>query len=660
MTSFRRPLLIYCVTVVGPTLVVLTLGLTAVRRQYQASETSRKTTRGLQESRLAGEIERRMRAGAEAVLMSDAWARLVVRLASDDPAVVDQARLETEAIRRAHPVAGELFVTHAGALVYPRVQPSFPRDPAEWIREEPTAIRVRLHALLVDAEQFENAGRLSAALAAYRQAHALSTTRRIQALATAGMARSSAAAGDVISAAQAWARLATEFADLYDRNDRPHAVVAAAELAGMSPDRGPLIAEVRKALIAGRWSITPDQAGYFLDRMPAQDRRLEDGPFLRTLAFARRLRRTLPHMPRVSDGGQSEAGAIIADGVRDQLFYRAHAGTAIVAGLSPDPAWVTGTLIPSVRSETLPGVIAQFEEPALQRSPFVAGVILPRISVVQQESVARTRDVLTFVAGIVAVLGVLGMGVVLLARDVARETHLNRLRADLVSGVSHELKSPLSVIRVYAETIDNTADLTPEERRQFTSAIVEETERLRRLVDDVVDFSKIQQGERPYHLVSAPIADVVRRAAERFEPYARVRGLSLNASVPEVVETVDLDPRAVEQAVLNLLDNAAKYAGDSTEIDLRLRTSGAQVLVEVRDRGIGIPAAEQANIFNRFHRGDHADRGGYGLGLYLVRHIMEAHGGRVEVTSARGEGSVFTLHFPHRAPEVADAQSLAG
>jgi two-component system phosphate regulon sensor histidine kinase PhoR len=179
-------------------------------------------------------------------------------------------------------------------------------------------------------------------------------------------------------------------------------------------------------------------------------------------------------------------------------------------------------------------------------------------------------------------------------------------------------------------------------------------------VDDVVDFSKIQQGERPYRLVSAPISDVVRRAAARFASYARVRGLSLNAEIGDELGPLNLDPRAVEQAVLNLLDNAAKYAGDSTEIDLRVRTSGAQVLVEVRDRGIGIPAAEQAHIFNRFHRGTHVDRGGYGLGLYLVRHIMEAHGGRVEVASASGEGSVFTLHFPHRAPEGGDAKSTTG
>jgi signal transduction histidine kinase len=260
---------------------------------------------------------------------------------------------------------------------------------------------------------------------------------------------------------------------------------------------------------------------------------------------------------------------------------------------------------------------------------------------------------LPFMAAVAAVLGVLVMGVVLLTRDVKRETELNRMRADLVSGVSHELKAPLTVIRAYAETLESEADATPAERGEFSQAIIQETDRLQRLVDDVVDFSRIQQGQRHYRLTPGSLTTAVRNAVERFGRYADLHGFRLSADLAENGD-VRHDARAVEQAVLNLLDNAAKYGGDAKVVDVRLRHVGAEAWVEVRDEGPGIPASEQARIFKRFERGVHRDRGGYGLGLYLVGHVMEAHGGTVAVDSAPGRGSVFTLRFPREVTGDAD------
>jgi signal transduction histidine kinase len=137
----------------------------------------------------------------------------------------------------------------------------------------------------------------------------------------------------------------------------------------------------------------------------------------------------------------------------------------------------------------------------------------------------------------------------------------------------------------------------------------------------------------------------------------------VRAEIDEAAPPAAFDRVAVEQAVLNLLDNAAKYSGDTTEIDVRLSVSGESLVVEVEDHGIGIAEDEQNRIFDRFHRGAHSNRGGYGLGLYIVRHIMEAHGGRVDVTSSAGRGSCFRLFFP-RAPvttrEYEHAKGIAG
>jgi two-component system phosphate regulon sensor histidine kinase PhoR len=162
----------------------------------------------------------------------------------------------------------------------------------------------------------------------------------------------------------------------------------------------------------------------------------------------------------------------------------------------------------------------------------------------------------------------------------------------------------------------------------------------------VIDFSRIQQGERTYSLAPGSIAPLVARTADRFGEYLAVHDFALRASIDMDVPLVEFDEIAVEQAVLNLLDNAFKYSGESRELAVSVCAQGDRVFVHVRDHGVGIAESDHHRIFERFQRGDHPDRGGYGLGLYLVRHIMAAHGGRVQLVSAPGQGSMFTLEFP--------------
>ena len=200
-----------------------------------------------------------------------------------------------------------------------------------------------------------------------------------------------------------------------------------------------------------------------------------------------------------------------------------------------------------------------------------------------------------FAAIAVVVLGVLVMGVLVLMRDVERETKLNQLRADLVGGVSHELKTPLSVIRIYAETIDEAPDVSTADRRRFAAAIVQETERLRRLVDGVIDFSRIQQGKRDYSLMAGSVAPLVARTADRFRDYLAVHEFSLQATIDSKVLLVEFDEIAVEQAVLNLLDNAFKYSGESRELSLDVGTDGESVFIRVQDQGVGIAPSEQSS-----------------------------------------------------------------
>ncbi len=257
-----------------------------------------------------------------------------------------------------------------------------------------------------------------------------------------------------------------------------------------------------------------------------------------------------------------------------------------------------------------------------------------------------------FAGSTLLTLAVLGMGVLLLVRDAAREREISRLRAEFVSGVSHELKTPLTLIRAFAETLSTDPVPVDSDRHAFCGVITREADRLTSLIDRVLSFSRIERGERPYHLTVAPLERVVRDTLDGYGGYLRGRGFVVAEVFVPGLPPVRHDPDAVAEALVNLLDNAAKYSGESREIAVSLACRDSRVVLEVADRGVGIALDEQQRIFDRFYRGGaRVDRGGYGLGLFLVKHIADAHGGEIEVDSAPGAGSRFRLVFPAAVPE---------
>jgi signal transduction histidine kinase len=260
--------------------------------------------------------------------------------------------------------------------------------------------------------------------------------------------------------------------------------------------------------------------------------------------------------------------------------------------------------------------------------------------------VAIYRPSFLFAGTILFVLTLLMMGVLLLVRDVSRERALTRLRSDFVSAASHELRTPLTMIRLYAQTLLEDVDADREERRGSYEIIAEETERLKHLLDKVLDFSRVDRHRRKYRFERTSLHSVVTSAIELYEPQLRRRGFILEKELSLEMPPVLIDPEAVMGAVLNLLDNAAKYSGTSRRIQVRVRPWDGGALVEVVDEGVGIDAADHERIFEQFYRcGQATETGGYGLGLFLVKHVMDAHGGRVMVTSELGKGSCFRLVF---------------
>lgn len=269
-------------------------------------------------------------------------------------------------------------------------------------------------------------------------------------------------------------------------------------------------------------------------------------------------------------------------------------------------------------------------------------------------------DLLLIVISAGILLSVLLVGLVLLFRTT-RLLHISQLRSDFVSSVSHELKTPLTLIRLYGETLAGAGNLGDSDRRAYCDIILRETDRLNYLIEQVLDFGRVEKGKKKFQLSEGNLALIIRSTAESYANYLKQRGFEVKTYLEESLPPVRFDPDSVSQAVLNLMDNARKYSGDSNLIEVSLYARGDQVVFSVVDYGIGIPKEEQSKIFEEFYRvSSDSGRNGYGLGLFLIENIMKAHGGGVELESTPGKGSCFRLNFPvaasvpERAPRARD------
>jgi signal transduction histidine kinase len=431
--------------------------------------------------------------------------------------------------------------------------------------------------------------RPEAALALYRE---LARAGRLRALALSRAARCLAKLGRVEEARAAWREIASQYPDERDLALRPFGIVAAIE----AGDTAGLL----EGINAGRWSLPADQAEYFAAKLGGRPNPL--------YAFAREVREHFRPQTTV------RVGEIYTCPLGPhRLFYTAAADEQI-RGFSVNQDWVNRVLRPEVQRDL---------------------------------NLGEPRGLALYGGAIGLVLAVLGAGMFLLARDVSREARTNRIRSDFVSSVSHELKTPITNIRLYAETLLAHRGLHEEERRDSYRVIMRESDRLTRLVNAVLTFSRIERGERVYHFEKADPAPVIARTVEDYREYIERAGFRLATEIPATAPQARFDVAAVSQAVVNLLDNAVKYSGETREIAVRLIAREAAVVVEVEDHGVGISKAEQSRVFERYYRAANGQgKGGYGLGLYLVRHIMDAHGGKAELESEPGRGSCFRLVLP--------------
>jgi signal transduction histidine kinase len=344
-----------------------------------------------------------------------------------------------------------------------------------------------------------------------------------------------------------------------------------------------------------------------------------DGDYLKNDFFPKALNEALPDQNRQGD--------------------TSHLQTAIMVRTEKDPS-------PLAASSYWDGGSPEVERPFEDAFPgLILGIKLRGTTIADiSDRFMRTSFL---ILGALSLL--MGAGMLLTYRNVTRELALAKLKSDFVSNVSHELRTPLALIRLYAETLELGRLSNPGKRQEYYEIIRKESERLSSLINNILDFSRIESGKKEYSFRETDVADLVRSTLESYRFEIEQSGFQFEQKIDNNLPQVWLDREAIARSLLNLVNNAVKYSAEEKYLGVSLYRHNGGVNLEVVDHGIGIPVKEQCKIFEKFYRvGDplvHNTKGS-GLGLSLVRHIVEAHGGEVAVESQPGQGSKFTITLP--------------
>jgi two-component system phosphate regulon sensor histidine kinase PhoR len=243
------------------------------------------------------------------------------------------------------------------------------------------------------------------------------------------------------------------------------------------------------------------------------------------------------------------------------------------------------------------------------------------------------------------------IGTLLVIDDVTRLRHLESVRSDFVANVSHEIKTPLTAIKGFVETLQQDAGNSTKEQKRFLGIILKHVNRLNAILEDLLMLSRMEQenGNTDLQLFEGRIKEVIQTAVQICQPKAIAKNIAIDLDVPDSL-TARLDATLLEQALVNLIDNAIKYSSRDSLVRISSENQGNEVTIRIADRGSGIPRKHLPRLFERFYRVDKARSrklGGTGLGLAIVKHIVQAHGGHISVDSNLGQGSTFIIHLPH-------------
>jgi len=259
------------------------------------------------------------------------------------------------------------------------------------------------------------------------------------------------------------------------------------------------------------------------------------------------------------------------------------------------------------------------------------------------------REIFFYGFLLAVIVALMLFGAVMIARDISREAETNRLKTEFVNNISHELKTPLTLIRLYGETLQRKENLTSTEKKECYEIITKESERLSHLINNVLDFSRIEMGRKEFDLKKGRLQDVITDTLESYRYHLEKKGFVIQSDIASDLPEINFDGEAIASVLINLLSNAMKFSPKQKEVTVKLFMDNGNVILQVSDLGIGISQKEIPKIFERFYQSENHDASeakGSGLGLTLVKHIIEAHGGTIDVESEIDKGSRFIVRIP--------------
>jgi len=264
------------------------------------------------------------------------------------------------------------------------------------------------------------------------------------------------------------------------------------------------------------------------------------------------------------------------------------------------------------------------------------------------DDLARNSFLHSAGATLLVLLLLLG-GIALTIRAADREARLAQAKSNFVANVSHELKTPLALLSLFSEILEQGRVDNEEKKTEYYGIIRHESQRLNKVIDNILDFSKIEAGRKTYNFAETDMAEVIESVLSSYRYQIVNSGFAIQTNIQPDLPSVSIDREAMAQAISNLVDNAIKYSGEVKQLSINTERLGSDLSIEIADHGIGIPRAEQAKVFDKFYRVGNGlvhDVKGSGLGLSLVKHIIEAHNGTISVESDVGKGSRFTIRLP--------------
>ena len=695
------------VMIVLPSAVLGTFAWRAIQNEKLVwRERQRQTYHDL--ARLAGRgIDQQLHA------VEAGWGAAIDRLLEDGPARRLAERAASLPAHEPL-VTGAYVLSASSGVVYPtalatRGEPAFaPRDPEALDRERDLFDRLMARGEELEYLTHDSGG----AIAAYRDALDRVTSDELRSMFESAIGRAQMKAGDWPGAVATYRGVLARYPEVRDLDKMvvrflaQYQIAAALGEMGRVPEALAALLALNEDLLARSDEITAVQYSYYSDLIQTQSLRLLSAPNLRDrgryeLAFHRLGERTKKRLGQkylvqvlkaeleetvVRRRHYSPKLRYISDRAEGDPFLLAYRELPDAAGVGVTGFAAVQVDLGALRRQIFPAMVGDLgvgDEVWLaivgDQGEFVLGTERPigeplalqtlaepfdfwRVALAPRDSGTALRrvDLLAslWMWTISVLLLMILLGAFAFLRRVQRQAYLARARATFVSNVSHELRTPIASIMMFSELVekelgadaDRPGPPRPDALQQYVGLIRHESDRLGRLIENVLDFSRMERGGRAYRFELRDLGDVLGMAAESFRPHAESEGFRLDVDLGQALPPLRLDADAICQVVLNLLGNAVKYSDQVREIRVRAYRDGPWVGFDVVDRGIGIEARDLPRVFEQFYRVDQSldsgRQGGLGLGLTLARGIVRAHGGEMRVLSELGRGSTFRVLLP--------------